>query len=160
MLQAPLHLLMVTALLLLILQPAIADVQLAPPILGAKVTAKQVIDRYGKDDYLRGKTAVVTGGNSGIGLETCKALASAGAHVILCSRSVKSAERAQGHPHYPLISSNVTKRPQSCSSNVAEAANDLMQRCGLLPFTQFATRWAIADKNKKGFIRKPQRVSA
>ena len=39
---------------------------------GAVVTAKQVIDEHGDGLYLKGKTAVVTGGNSGIGLETCK----------------------------------------------------------------------------------------
>jgi len=44
--------------------------------------------------YLKGKLAIVTGGNSGIGTETCKALAYAGCRVILCSRSVSNAEEA------------------------------------------------------------------
>ena len=33
---------------------------------------------------------IVTGGNSGIGLETCKAFAYGGARVILCSRNVEN----------------------------------------------------------------------
>eukprot|EP01031_Cornospumella_fuschlensis_P037139 gene37139-45081_t len=56
--------------------------------LGAHSTALQVLQTFGTGAYLAGKVAIVTGGNSGIGLETCKALASAGAKVYLCSRSV------------------------------------------------------------------------
>ena len=36
---------------------------------------------------LRGQVALVTGGNSGLGLETVRALAAAGAHVVLTARS-------------------------------------------------------------------------
>ena len=61
--------------------------------LGSKSTAKQVIDTFGKGEYLSGKTAIVTGGNSGIGLETCKALASAGCRVILAARSIDAAAK-------------------------------------------------------------------
>jgi NAD(P)-dependent dehydrogenase (short-subunit alcohol dehydrogenase family) len=41
---------------------------------------------------LTGKTAIVTGGNSGIGLETVRALAGAGARVIMTSRSVTAGQ--------------------------------------------------------------------
>ena len=41
---------------------------------------------------LKGKTAIVTGGSSGIGVETARALARAGARVILPVRSRKAAE--------------------------------------------------------------------
>jgi NAD(P)-dependent dehydrogenase (short-subunit alcohol dehydrogenase family) len=34
----------------------------------------------------------VTGGSSGIGVETCRALAKAGARVYLCARSKQAAE--------------------------------------------------------------------
>ncbi len=43
---------------------------------------------------LRGKTAIVTGGSSGIGVETARALASAGARVILPVRSRDAGEAA------------------------------------------------------------------
>lgn len=36
---------------------------------------------------MRGKTGIVTGANSGIGEETTKALARAGAHVVMSCRS-------------------------------------------------------------------------
>jgi NAD(P)-dependent dehydrogenase (short-subunit alcohol dehydrogenase family) len=60
--------------------------------LGKRSTAKDVIDAFSPN--LKGKTAVVTGGNSGIGTETVKALASAGCRVILCSRNVQAGEEA------------------------------------------------------------------
>lgn len=41
-----------------------------------------------------GRTAVVTGGNSGLGFETAKALASHGAHVLLACRSASKADAA------------------------------------------------------------------
>ena len=57
-------------------------------------TAKQIIDLHGGAGSLKGKTVIVTGGNSGIGLEACKALLFGGARVILCSRSISAAEQA------------------------------------------------------------------
>ena len=43
-----------------------------------------------------GKTAIVTGANTGIGFETALGLYEAGAHVILACRSLKNAEEALG----------------------------------------------------------------
>lgn len=55
----------------------------------AKSTAKEVI----KGIDLTGKTAIVTGGNTGIGLETVKTLAASGAAVIVPARDVEKAKR-------------------------------------------------------------------
>src|ERR1700754_4403622 len=56
---------------------------------GATSTAAEVID--GID--LTGKRAVVTGGASGIGVETARALAGAGAEVTLAVRNTGAGER-------------------------------------------------------------------
>ncbi|MCA8905227.1 MAG: SDR family NAD(P)-dependent oxidoreductase, partial [Hyphomonas sp.] len=56
----------------------------------AKSTAAEVV--AGKD--LAGKNAIVTGGYSGIGLETVRALAGAGARVTVPARRVDAAEEA------------------------------------------------------------------
>ncbi|MDR0242207.1 MAG: SDR family NAD(P)-dependent oxidoreductase [Burkholderia sp.] len=57
---------------------------------GAASTASDVL--AGLD--LRGKTAIVTGGHSGLGLETTRALAQAGANVVVGARSVEAARDA------------------------------------------------------------------
>lgn len=57
---------------------------------GPASTAEQVT--HGID--LRGKTAVVTGCNSGIGLETMRVLAKRGAHVIGTARSIEKGREA------------------------------------------------------------------
>jgi NAD(P)-dependent dehydrogenase (short-subunit alcohol dehydrogenase family) len=56
---------------------------------GAQSTTDQVI--AGVD--LRGKRAIVTGGSSGIGIETGRALASAGAEVTLAVRNIEAGRR-------------------------------------------------------------------
>lgn len=55
----------------------------------AKSTASDVI----KNIDLTGKVAVVTGGNTGIGLETTKVLAAAGAQVIVPARDIEKAKK-------------------------------------------------------------------
>lgn len=56
---------------------------------GFQTTADEIVRHID----LRGKTAIVTGGNSGIGLETVRALAKAGSVVIVPSRNVKKAKK-------------------------------------------------------------------
>lgn len=41
-----------------------------------------------------GRTAVVTGANTGLGLETAKALAAHGAYVVLAVRDIEKGKRA------------------------------------------------------------------
>ncbi|WP_130735178.1 SDR family NAD(P)-dependent oxidoreductase [Flavobacterium sp. J27] len=55
----------------------------------ANTTASEVMEKVN----LTGKIAIVTGGNSGIGLETTKWLASAGATVIVPARNIEKAKK-------------------------------------------------------------------
>lgn len=57
---------------------------------GAKSTAKEIASQYD----LRGKNAIVTGGYSGVGLEITKALAKAGAKVLVPVRNIQKAKIA------------------------------------------------------------------
>ena len=75
----------------------------------AKSTASDVI--RGID--LTGKVAIVTGGNAGIGLETTKVLAAAGATVIVPARDVdKARKNLQGVPNVELATLDLID-PQS-----------------------------------------------
>lgn len=55
----------------------------------AASTAQEVI----KGIDLSGKTAIITGGYAGIGLETTKTIASAGAHVVVPARDIEKATK-------------------------------------------------------------------
>lgn len=67
-------------------------------LLGAKSTAAEVLTKYrakGLPAYVqRGGTAVVTGGNQGIGLESVRVLLEAGCRVVLCSRDADAGAKA------------------------------------------------------------------
>ncbi|MDF2693651.1 MAG: oxidoreductase [Labilithrix sp.] len=67
-------------------------------------TARQALG--GRD--LRGKTAIVTGGYAGLGLETTRVLAEAGAKVIVPARTPDKARRAlDGIPNVELVAMNL-----------------------------------------------------
>ena len=61
-----------------------------PSGLGAQTTAREAIGNL----RLAGKTAIVTGGYAGIGLETVRVLAGAGARTVVPARDRAKAERA------------------------------------------------------------------
>lgn len=62
--------------------------------LGARSTAAQVAARFQSTCDLAGKNVVVTGATGGIGLETAKVLAGAGANVFVLGRTMEKAEDA------------------------------------------------------------------
>jgi NAD(P)-dependent dehydrogenase (short-subunit alcohol dehydrogenase family) len=61
-------------------------------LLGKKTTALEAL----RGQRLDGSTAIVTGASSGIGVETVRALAAAGADVVLAVRSVALGEQVAG----------------------------------------------------------------
>jgi len=71
----------------------------------AKSTSEEVIKGFD----LTGKIAIVTGGNTGIGLETVKILASAGATVIVPARDIEKAKKnLQGIKNVELEAMDLT----------------------------------------------------
>jgi NAD(P)-dependent dehydrogenase (short-subunit alcohol dehydrogenase family) len=67
--------------------------------IGSGFNAKSTASEVAKGIDLTGKIAIVTGGNTGIGLETVKVLAAAGAAVIVPARDMEKAkENLQGFP--------------------------------------------------------------
>jgi NAD(P)-dependent dehydrogenase (short-subunit alcohol dehydrogenase family) len=72
---------------------------------------------------LRGRTAVVTGASSGLGLETARALASAGAHVVAAVRDVDKAAAVLG-------ATEIVALELSDLNSVHAAAADIARRHG------------------------------
>jgi len=68
--------------------------QISQHPIGSGFTAASTTDDVLDGIDLSGKTAIVTGGYSGLGLETARSLAAAGARVIVPARDVERARRA------------------------------------------------------------------
>ena len=100
----------------------------------------------------RGRTAVVTGGNSGIGLEASRALAQAGARVVLACRDLGKAKTAADSIRLAAPASEVEVLPL-----------DLADLGSVRAFSRaFRARHARLDLlvNNAGVMAIPQRVTA
>jgi len=76
--------------------------------------------------YARSGNAIVTGGNTGIGLETVKILACSGMNVIMCSRSVgKGLDARDTLPEELRSKVSVQKLDLSDMQSVRDATNDI-----------------------------------
>jgi NAD(P)-dependent dehydrogenase (short-subunit alcohol dehydrogenase family) len=81
---------------------------------GATTTAAEVV--AGVD--LAGRRAIVTGASSGIGVETARALASAGAEVTLAVRNVEAGKRIAAD-----IAATTTRMPRVARLDIADRAS-------------------------------------
>lgn len=82
-------------------------------IVGLVIIRKYVEFKWGKcrnKENLDGKVAIVTGANSGIGLEVAKELASRNAQVIIACRTLEKAQNTCS-----FIKSKLTKEPKLVS---------------------------------------------
>ncbi|MFJ6570110.1 SDR family NAD(P)-dependent oxidoreductase [Streptomyces sp. NPDC091292] len=77
-----------------------------------------------------GRTAVVTGGNTGLGFETAAALASRGAHVVLAVRTMEKGDRAAERiaARTPGASVEVQRLDLGSLASVRAAADELRGR--------------------------------
>ncbi|MDZ7676990.1 MAG: oxidoreductase [Acidimicrobiales bacterium] len=74
-----------------------------------------------------GRVAVITGGNGGLGFETARALAAAGAHVVMAARNLDKAESATGAivSAHPAASVEVVGLDLGSLDSVTEAASTI-----------------------------------
>lgn len=77
---------------------------------------------------LSGRTAVVTGANGGLGLETARALAGAGAHVVMAARNQDKARAAEKSilESHPSASLEVVALDLGSLASVREAASRIL----------------------------------
>ena len=79
---------------------------------------------------LSGKTALVTGGSRGLGLQIAEALGEAGAKVLLTSRKAADLEEAAAHLQAKGIDTRWIAADASQPAEIARVAEDAMQRLG------------------------------
>ena len=79
---------------------------------------------------LTGKTAVVTGANGGLGLESAKALAGAGAHVVMAARNQEKAQAAVDEikATYPDASLEIVELDLASQASTMSAAESIVER--------------------------------
>lgn len=77
-----------------------------------------------------GRIAVVTGANGGLGLETAKALAGKGAHVVMAARNQVKATDARSHiiAEHPDASLEIVELDLGSLDSVAEAGRQILSR--------------------------------
>ena len=79
---------------------------------------------------LAGKTALVTGGSRGLGLQIAEALGEAGAKILLCSRKAADLEEAAAHLQAKGIDTRWVAADASLPADIARVADEAMQRLG------------------------------
>ncbi len=84
------------------------------------------------DQPLVGKVALVTGSSRGIGAATAKALAKAGAHVVLTARSARDLEAVEEDIHQAGGSATIAPMDLTESDSIARLANAVSDRWGKL----------------------------
>ena len=84
------------------------------------------------DKQLSGRTALVTGASRGIGAATARALADAGAHVILTARSVRDLEAVEEAIHQDDGTATIAPMDLTESDSIARLANAVSERWGKL----------------------------
>ena len=124
--------------------------------LSATSTASDVVSRYRPSlpSYVaRGGVAVVTGGNSGIGAESAKALLDAGCFVVLACRDEAAGEQALSEMGAAAGSARVQKLDLADLDSVSAACSEIAAKEGhiSLLLNNAGVMATPQEKTKQGF---------
>ena len=124
--------------------------------LSATSTASDVVSRYRPSlpSYVaRGGVAVVTGGNSGIGAESAKALLDAGCFVVLACRDEAAGERALSEMGAAAGRARVQKLDLADLDSVSAACSEIAAKEGRvsLLLNNAGVMATPQEKTKQGF---------
>ncbi|KAI9146713.1 Oxidoreductase calI [Paramyrothecium foliicola] len=111
----------------------------------ARPTALQIIADEGAEGKLKGKTIVITGTSSGIGIETARALAITGANLFLTARDVAKAQSALAGIFEPFLMEIVEMDQTSLASVRVAAARILAKTSTIHLLVNNAGIMAIPD---------------
>jgi gluconate 5-dehydrogenase len=79
---------------------------------------------------LKGKTALITGGSRGLGLQIAECLGDLGARLVLSARKADELEAARQHLAAQRIEAEWIAADGACESDIARLADDALARCG------------------------------
>ena len=124
--------------------------------LSATSTASDVVSRYRPSlpSYVaRGGVAVVTGGNSGIGAESAKALLDAGCFVVLACRDEAAGEQALSEMGAAAGSARVQKLDLADLDSVSAACSEIAAKEGRISLllNNAGVMATPQEKTKQGF---------
>ena len=108
---------------------------------GAALTTDEVLS----ETDLRGRTGVVTGASSGLGAETARALAAAGAHIVLAGRDPVSTTRTTDEIRVRHEGSSVRSARWICVLSAAcesSRPNSRPSRAGWTSWSTMRASWA------------------
>jgi NAD(P)-dependent dehydrogenase (short-subunit alcohol dehydrogenase family) len=80
------------------------------------------------DQFLQGRTALVTGASRGIGAATAQALGAAGAHVILTARTAEALEQVEERIHAQGGSATIAPLDLTQGDSIARLAAAIAER--------------------------------
>lgn len=107
---------------------------------------------------LSGKTALITGGSCGIGLQIAEALGEQGASIVLSSRRAEL-EKAQQHLSAMAIKADWIAADGQKAEDVERLARDAMSKhvaisCSTTPFIEFGKRMRPAARRSWASIHR------
>ncbi len=79
---------------------------------------------------LKGRTALITGGSSGLGLQIAEALGTQGARVVISARKADALESAQAHLASLGVDASWIAADSAAEDDVERLANEAMERLG------------------------------